>query len=116
MSCGCSGQEILKQSEIQTPCDCAAAGFCQRHKCNKNGHFHTLCKTRPDYFELWEQGRGPCVDESPAQAAGRIGLGDVVEIVIRVVTMGRLKPWPGCGCKSRKAWLNRIVVWGWWRK
>lgn len=32
--------------------------WCERHKCKKNLHLLHLCKTRPDYFEAWEKGRG----------------------------------------------------------
>jgi hypothetical protein len=42
-----------------TPCDCPSAGFCPRHRCEKSAAGHQLCQTRPDYFQLWEDGRGP---------------------------------------------------------
>ena len=44
------------------PCDCRPTAFpfaCSRHHCRKTGHWHELCRTRSDYFELWEQGHGP---------------------------------------------------------
>lgn len=72
-----------------------------------------LCKTRPEYFQLWEGGKGPCIGKI---RKAPIGLGDFVALVIWLATFGKLRPWPGCGCHKRKAWLNRIVVWGWWRK
>jgi hypothetical protein len=101
-----------------TGCECQIAGFCKRHQCNKTEHFHKLCRTRPDYFTLYEEGRGPaCVSESAARAAavggsGRVGLGDVVAWLAGLIGV---KPWPGCGCKTRKEWLNRVTLWGWWR-
>ena len=47
-----------KQS-AQTDCECAAPGWCDRHQCKKHPHFHKLCQSRTDYFELWEKGAGP---------------------------------------------------------
>lgn len=41
------------------PCSCCAAGWCERHQCDKNEHWWQLCRTRPDYVRLWEEGRGP---------------------------------------------------------
>lgn len=45
-----------------TACACQPAEFpfrCDRHDCEKVEHWHHLCQTREDYFQLWEQGRGP---------------------------------------------------------
>ncbi|WP_198000923.1 glycosyltransferase [Gimesia fumaroli] len=47
-----------KQSS-KTDCECASPGWCERHQCKKHPHFHKLCQTRTDYFELWEKGAGP---------------------------------------------------------
>ena len=52
--------------------------------------------------------------ETPARQW--IGLGTLLQAAIMIVTFGKLKPWPGCGCDKRKDWLDRIPVWGWWRK
>ena len=40
-------------------CVCDKPGWCVRHQCEKSEHWHMLCQTRPDYFQLWEEGRGP---------------------------------------------------------
>lgn len=54
-----------------TPCDCPMAGYCSRHKIIKNAHFHNLCRTRQDYFDMYENCSGPgqeftnCSDEPP---------------------------------------------------
>lgn len=48
-------------------CICEGPGWCSRHRCQKNLHWWKLCqrKSQPeyatvtDYFDLWEQGRGP---------------------------------------------------------
>lgn len=106
-------------ADRNTECECVGPGFCRRHKCNKPEHFYNLCRTRPDYFALYEQGRGPGQFEATGKPGTPdpeilrpVGLGDVVAAIL-----GRfgIQPWPGCGCAARKAWLNRFVVWGWWR-
>jgi cellulose synthase/poly-beta-1,6-N-acetylglucosamine synthase-like glycosyltransferase len=56
-----------------TPCECAAAGFCPRHHCRKTPHWHMLCQTRPDYFRLWEEGRGPGQHLAPPPENGSEG-------------------------------------------
>ncbi len=40
-------------------CECKEPGWCERHRCAKTPHWHVLCRTRADYFALWEEGRGP---------------------------------------------------------
>jgi hypothetical protein len=47
-----------------TGCSCPDDGStetrrCERHDCIKPAHFRKLCRTRPDYFQAWEEGRGP---------------------------------------------------------
>ena len=42
-----------------TTCECTVSGWCRRHRCGKTEHLRQLCRTRPDYFRLWEEGRGP---------------------------------------------------------
>ena len=55
----------------KTGCQCPLAGYCDRHKITKNAHFHHLCQTRQDYFDMYEQCRGPgqeftnCKEPSP---------------------------------------------------
>ena len=50
-----------------TPCQCKMSGnekpvFCDRHQCIKTPSLQRLCKTRMDYFEMWEKGKGPMQD------------------------------------------------------
>jgi hypothetical protein len=33
--------------------------FCKRHGCMKTKSLHTLCQSRQDYFNMWEDGAGP---------------------------------------------------------
>lgn len=42
--------------EKKTPCECPMAGFCERHKIEKNEVKHRLCATRIEYFNMWEKG------------------------------------------------------------
>lgn len=49
-----------------TPCQCQMENsdmvFCNRHQCIKTKSLNHLCKTRMDYFEMWEKGEGPMQD------------------------------------------------------
>lgn len=101
--CGC----LIEASFVSTECECKAAGYCRRHKVEKTEHLVGLCRNNPAYFALWESGNGP--GQYPPK---RLGLGDVVGWLASIVG---IVPWPGCGCDKRKAWLNRVTVWGWWR-
>lgn len=113
MSCGCN---LLEAAKAMTGCVCSGPGFCERHKCRKNNHLFSLCHDDPRYFEMWENSAFPCPDNvKPVPKTIRFGLGDLVAVVVRIATFGFVKPWPGCGCDKRKAWLNRVVLWGWWR-
>lgn len=40
-------------------CECSISGFCARHNVDKTPHFLHLCQTRPDFFQAWEDNRGP---------------------------------------------------------
>lgn len=42
-----------------TGCVCPLAGFCAKHGIRKNPHFHHLCQTRQDYFNMYEKCIGP---------------------------------------------------------
>ncbi|MSR60011.1 MAG: hypothetical protein EXS05_20620 [Planctomycetaceae bacterium] len=106
----------VKPAAVETGCVCNPEAFpfvCARHGgCSKTEPYHKLCKTRANYFQLWESGRGPCLyDETTRPRV--IGLGDAVAFAIRVVTFGLVKPWPGCGCQSRKAKLNALFSIRW---
>lgn len=48
-----------------TQCECPIAGYCQRHKVTKPNGWHQLCQARANYFEAWEQGRGPGQKRKP---------------------------------------------------
>lgn len=94
-----------------TACECATAGWCPRHRCNKTDHFVRLCQTRDDLFALWESGQGPCIHGTPedgvplATPRKSRGLGDVVAKVLDAVGIGKS---PGCGCSARQDALNQL--------
>lgn len=57
---GAQESERMKPKQsAKTDCECANPGWCKRHHCKKHPHFHKLCQTRTDYFDLWERGAGP---------------------------------------------------------
>lgn len=44
-----------------TACECvfAGSGFCNRHGIKKTKHLQKLCRERSEFWEAWEQGKGP---------------------------------------------------------
>lgn len=40
-------------------CECSKAGFCTRHNVDKTPHLVHLCQTRQEFFQAWEENRGP---------------------------------------------------------
>ena len=45
-----------------TQCSCPQSNefiFCERHNMEKSPHLVSLCKNREDYFQAWENDRGP---------------------------------------------------------
>jgi len=116
--------KIIKAASLDegSPCECVPTEFpfaCSRHPgCPKNEHYFHLCKTRLDYYLGYEQGKSPCYHEEGHIPQFKIGLGDLLAWLIRIVTFGRIVP---CStCNSRKARLNsRFPLWPicWpWRK
>lgn len=51
-----------------TPCECTAAGWCERHHCTKNAAARQFCRTNQIVFDAFEAGRGPC-EPSPEMVA-----------------------------------------------
>lgn len=110
----------------KTDCICTASGWCEKHQCYKTPHQHELCQTRPDYFQLWEDGRGPGQWPRAASAHAadaqkkRRGLGDklhdwleqhgITEDRYRAVKELFGLP-PTCNCAKRREWLNRVGEW-----
>lgn len=42
-----------------TDCECTEPGWCERHQCEKTRYCFELCRRRQDFFQLWEEKRGP---------------------------------------------------------
>ena len=73
MSCGSCGknkavfrakEEPVEDVHGETGCECVFQKgdtkiFCPRHNITKTPHQYNLCKKRKDYFQKWEEGRGP---------------------------------------------------------
>jgi hypothetical protein len=70
-----------------TGCVCPLAGYCDRHKIKKNPHFHHLCQTRQDYFDMYEK----CV--GPGQEFTNCKDGQAPPVII---VDGPIEPCPGC--------------------
>lgn len=105
------------EPEVETPCECPVAGYCNRHKVNKGGlyeHFHRFCRTSMSFFNAWEEGRGPGqVGTTMIQERGEDGqttfrLGNLVASFIRIGSFGFVEATENCGCQSRKQWLNEF--------
>jgi len=41
------------------PCQCTGPGWCKRHGVKKSEHWVHLCQTNDNYWQAWEDGRGP---------------------------------------------------------
>ena len=70
-----AGTDIPNDAQPQgesSGCVCPQAGFCERHQCLKTEHWHMLCQTRSDYFQLWEEGRGPGQKQPQQQEPGLV--------------------------------------------
>jgi hypothetical protein len=112
MSCGAPCDEILEAAGHITGCDCAPTAFpfiCDRHGgCEKTEHFFKLCQTHIGLFHQWEAGdRSLCINPPHEIRTYCYGLGDLLEWLLKRLTFGKLKPWPGCQCARRKNELNR---------
>lgn len=105
-----------------TRCQCGGPGWCERHGVQKTPHYHHLCQTREDYFQLWEQGRGPgqIRPDGAGQASKSPGWGDRLETTLTkmgiteeryVAVKAKFGLPPCCGCAARKAWLNKVEQW-----
>ena len=103
MSC-CN--QVIEAAQTVTKCECKGPGHCDRHQCGKTAHFHEMCRTRPDYFRLWEQGQGPGQVQFTGGHPARFPLGTWLATAIKLVTFGRVKPCTTC--KSRAAKLDRL--------
>ncbi len=75
--------------------------WCERHRVPKTPHLVELCQTRDDYWDSWEQGRGPG-QWNPSMRSR--GLGDSLAKLTSAIGIK-----PCGGCKERQALLNKFV-------
>lgn len=109
-------------------CTCNPTEFpfwCERHRVYKTKHWVELCQTRPRYFQIWEEGRGPgqrgkgknVLTKREQREFGKkpLLLGDMVEKALSSVgiTKERVSAWIGrpCKCPERQEKLNRLHLW-----
>lgn len=100
----------------KTRCECPLAGYCERHGVKKNEALHRLCRENPEFFQAWEECRGPkqteeCIPsksrglgDTVAKVAKNVGLDKVAKAVARVLGSSG-----GCGCNKRQKRLNELV-------
>ena len=86
-------------------CDIPDGGYCQRHDVQKTAHWVMLCRTRPEYFRLWEDNQGP-------GQLGRNGLGDRIAAGLEAVgvtkkRVSKILRRP-CNCGGRQRTLNKL--------
>lgn len=92
-------------------CDIQGGGWCERHDCRKTPHWVKLCRTRPDYFRAWEEGRGPgqkVILEPKPRVVMASGAGPGAQLH-RILSRLGIQPSGGCACKSRARIMNQ---WG----
>ena len=105
------------------PCECAIAGFCKRHGVRKGAAWVALCRSRTDYFRVWEEGRGPGQPIDPAKAKQLVDANEqrielFHELWLSIHTKQNptpawfeawcsLVPKDGCGCQD---WLRDYLV------
>ena len=152
MACNnCPKRKMINQQEIEqdsgenlrikagpTGCQCEfnekeGSIFCERHQIIKTKSLFELCKQRHDYFQLWEEKRGPFQNldftqkkkeepkppEKPRETENKAekskGLGDTLEKftkatgIKKVVDVISKAIGKDCGCENRKEWLNNKV-------
>jgi hypothetical protein len=86
-----------------TNCECLVAGWCGRHKCRKTEHLWMLCRTRSDYFRLWEEGRGPGQRYSRSEPGLARKAVNVWRAVVRYIASRRLRV-------KRAAYRQRLEI------
>ena len=66
----------LKNKSGVTGCQCEFKDgesriFCERHQIVKTKSLYELCRQRDDYFQLWEENRGPLQNLDPLPEANK---------------------------------------------
>lgn len=101
--------------DYKTNCECPLAGFCKRHGVEKSRTMHELCQTREDFFNAWEECRGPKQKEDCVPNKSR-GLGDTIAKIAKKTGVDKLVKGAmsllgksDCGCNKRRKALNKAV-------
>ena len=124
----------LKNKSGVTGCQCEFKDgepriFGARHQIVKTKSIYEVFRQRDDYFQLWEEKRGPLQNLDPLPEANKKkekpkqedlpgkpkGLGDTIEKITKatgiraVVDVVSKALGKDCGCEARKEWLNNKV-------
>lgn len=115
-----------------TGCICHKPGWCDRHQCQKADRMFELCQTRKDYWDAWENGRGPGQNKavpktiSPTESdQGSNVIANAWCVIHARLGLAVGKPWdkeremkwynrawlpsiPVAGCACREHWDNAI--------
>lgn len=85
--------------------------WCERHKTKKTAHWVRLCQTRLDYWQAWEEGRGPGQAHEPlpkTEPPRRPVPGPGTELK-RILLRFGIKARCGCDCARMARQMNN---WG----
>lgn len=111
-------------TEPPKPCECPAAGFCQRHGVEKNATLHKLCQTKDSYRQAWDAKKMPfqrvkpvaVARKSKARKSDRVtsrvfrqhGVGSKIKEIINAANIKV----SGCACNSKAhEWDRNGVEW-----
>ena len=70
-----------------TPCECPASGWCERHQCLKSEPLFQLCRRNRAMYRAWEDGHGPC-GPPPAEGTVEAGSTEMPGLARRIVNLG----------------------------
>ena len=107
--------KATSDSIVETQCQCNIANvqsgwtFCERHKILKTPHWIRLCQNNPDYWQAWEEGRGPGqVHEPLPKQTKRPAAGPGTELKKLLGKIGIVER-NGCKCRDMAVKMDR---WG----
>lgn len=85
-------------------CECDMAGFCERHKVNKTNLLHRKCQEGGEFWQAWENSRGPGQDREHTPAIPRPkGVGSHLK---RILKIDGYYAYTGCACDDRAKIMN----------
>jgi hypothetical protein len=100
------------------PCDCKEAGWCPLAKFHVTSRERELCSTDMKYRKLFRSADAPQRARERIEHPHYLPVGDWLASLIKLITFGKAKPKPGCGCQKRQEQLNETGnrLAGWWRR